>query len=369
MMEELSALKPERELTRQRLLAFIESWGASERFEDLTLEIFRYQFAHCLPFAELCRSRGIFDPQTLSSIDAIPLVPTDAFKMYRLACFPEAAHEVRFETSGTTQGRPGVHVMRDTQLYDAAAIPCFRRALLADGVPRRFLSLTGSPSGMPHSSLVHMVDAAARRFGIDGRAQYFFENDALDLDGFAKAVRDAREKNEAVLVLTTAFALVHAMDSAESKGANLALPGGSRIMETGGTKGRSREIGATELYERVGALFNVGPEAIVNEYGMTEMSSQFYDRTDTGGALDPVSRRVKVGPPWVRTFVLDPATLRRVEPGETGMLAHVDLANLDSCAFLLTADAGCVADGGLVLRGRLLGAEMRGCSLDYEAPP
>jgi hypothetical protein len=138
-------------------------------------------------------------------------------------------------------------------------------------------------------------------------------------------------------------------------------------METGGTKGRSRELAREELYRRAASILNLRTDRIVNEYGMTEMSSQFYDRTEGGRAVDPVARRIKVPPAWVRSFVLDPVTLGPVAPGQTGLLAHIDLANLDSCAFLMTGDAAVAAEDGFVLLGRLEGLELRGCSLDYEA--
>lgn len=359
-------LSEDTERLRHRILRFIESMGASESFDRLALDVFAYQFEHCAPFRELCRFRKIEDPRVVHSLSAIPAVPTDTFKMYRIACFPPSPREIRFETSGTTRGQPGIHVMPDTEIYDAAALPWFQRHVLFDTLPRRFLSLTGSPASMPRSSLVHMIDRAARRFGIDNRADYFFENETLDLGHLVRAVEQARERAEAVLVLTTAFALVHLIETAADQELELALPQGSRVMETGGYKGRSRELLITDLYQRAALLFDIAPEAIVNEYGMTEMSSQFYDRTDPAGAIDPVAERIKTPPPWVRSTVLRPATLTPVEPGEIGMLSHIDLANLHSCSFLLTADAAIRDEEGFVLLGRLSGSDHRGCSLDYE---
>lgn len=361
-------MSSDREELRLRLLAFIQSEGRDGDFDALALDLFAFQFANCPPFRELCRFRGIGDPRAIAGLDAIPRVPTDTFKLYRIACFPPSASGIRFETSGTTQGRPGVHVMRDTGLYDAGAMLQFRAALLADGAPRRFLSLTGSPRTMPRSSLVHMIDTAARGFGLGGEAAYFFTGNSLDFDRFQAAISSAHESGHAVVILTTAFALVHAIEEAGARGIRLPLPPHSRVMETGGYKGRSRELSVTELYDRAASLFAIDPAAIVNEYGMTEMSSQFYDRTGPDGAIDPVSERIKVPPPWVRTTVLRPATLTPARPGEIGMLAHIDLANLDSCAFLLTADAALAAGDGFILLGRLSGGELRGCSLAYEEP-
>lgn len=355
-----------REALAERVSRFIESMGASEPFENLGMEIFAYQFERCLPFRELCRFRKLDDPRSINALAEVPLVPTDAFKLYRLACFPPSPGEIRFETSGTTKGQPGIHVMPDTQIYDAAAMAWFRRHVLSDNLPRRFLSLTGSPAAMPRSSLVHMIDTAAGQFGIDRRADYFFEGETLDVDRLIQSIERAREQNEPLLILTTAFALVQLIEASAEQKLSLILAPGSRVMETGGYKGRSRELSITDLYERASDLFGIDPGSMINEYGMTEMSSQFYDRTETAGAIDPVTERVKIPPPWVRSIVLRPSTLTPVEPGDIGMLAHIDLANLDSCAFLLTADAAMRHDQGFVLLGRLSGSDLRGCSLDYE---
>lgn len=359
-----------RETLHRRLLERIGEGAVSSDFDALIPEIFAYQFEHCAPYAALCRSRGIDDPRSVGDLGEIPLAPTDAFKHYRIACFPPVAGEIRFETSGTTQGRPGVHSMRDTRLYDAGAMACFRRSLLPERRPMRFLSLTGSPAEMPHSSLVHMIETAGRRFSLNGAAEYFFADGALEFDRLVDAIRDAAVRDQPVLLLSTAFALVHALDAARERAVALSLPPDSRLMETGGYKGRSRELSREELYGGVGEIFGLPPGRIVNEYGMTEMSSQFYDRTSTTGdgmALDPIARRIKLPPPWVRSLVLDPRTLEPAPEGATGLLAHIDLANLDSCSFLLTGDAAVAAGGGFVLEGRLAGRELRGCSLDYEA--
>lgn len=369
------------------LLAAPDAACGPDVFDALALRIFRRQFRRCKPFGTLCRFRGVESPDAIEDVARIPLVPTDAFKFHRMACFDAFEGEVRFETSGTTQGTPGRHFMPDSSLYDAAALPRFARALLAaEPGAFRFISLTGSPRAMPHSSLVHMIDAAGRRYGAGGAVDYCFAQDAVEMDALESAIGAAKQAGQPVLLLTTAFALVYCLEilgPLGPGGPKVALPPGSRIMETGGYKGRSRRLERHELYARTAEAFEVRPACIVNEYGMTEMSSQFYDtpseQCEWGDTSDPdrtgdtgdLKPRIKIPPPWVRSTVLDPTTLRPVGDGETGVLAHIDLANVDSCAFLLTADAAVRRGGGFELIGRLEDAEPRGCSLDYEAlgPP
>jgi hypothetical protein len=146
-------------------------------------------------------------------------------------------------------------------------------------------------------------------------------------------------------------------------GARVRLPDGSRLMETGGFKGRSREVSRDDLYRALTDRLGVPPERIVNEYGMTELLSQFWEPVLREGTD---RRRRHVGPPWVRTRVLDPVTLEDVAAGEPGLLCHLDLANVGSVAAVLTEDLGVAVEDGFRLLGRAPGAEPRGCSLALE---
>ena len=169
------------------------------------------------------------------------------------------------------------------------------------------------------------------------------------------------------------------------------MPEGSRIMETGGYKGRARALAREDLYRGLTEAFGVPARRIVSEYGMTELLSQFYEPVlaETGGEGDrseavgggggsgwdqvgrardagAVTGRFHRGPPWVRTRILDPLTLGEVPEGTPGLLAHVDLANLGSVSAILTEDMGRRVPGGFQLVGRSQGAEPRGCSLAME---
>jgi hypothetical protein len=135
-------------------------------------------------------------------------------------------------------------------------------------------------------------------------------------------------------------------------------------MDTGGFKGRSREVGHDELRATYLDLLGIPPTHCVNEYGMTELCSQFYDAS----LRDAVIRRRlgpdrKIAPPWVRTTVVDPETLAPLPDGETGLLRHTDLANIGSVIAIQTEDVGVIVDGGFRVLGRAAGAQPRGCSI------
>lgn len=353
-----------------RILAAIAAYALDDdAFLALARDLFAYQIARNAPYAAFARARG-FDEQRLPErLDAIPAVPAAAFKEARLATFPPEETAVWFETSGTTlrqaqgrlQGRGGRHELPTTRLYEAALLASFDREMLAGGARLRYLHLVPDPRERPHSSLGFMMEAVARERG-DAQTAWFLHEDVLDVDGFVAAVARARADGVAVCVATTAFALVALLDALAERGAPATLPPGSRIMETGGFKGRSRMVERAALYREASERLGVPIDAIVAEYGMTELSSQYYDATSSRFRIEP---RVKVAPPWLKPIVVD-GDGHPLPSGVVGAIRHIDLANRGSVIAIETEDVGAVVDGGLVLFGREHGAELRGCSLDAE---
>ncbi|MCY3808786.1 MAG: hypothetical protein OXG58_05000 [Gemmatimonadetes bacterium] len=288
----------------------------------------------------------------------VPPVPTSAFR--DLAIVAGRAERV-FRTSGTTGGseRRGEHHVASVALYRAAARPGYRRHLLGDAGPLRLVSLIPHPDRAPDSSLSAMAGFIASEPEIIDSTWALDAEQGIDLAG----VRRAAESGQPVLLLATAFSLAHLLDELGDEHAP--MPEGSRLMETGGFKGRATEVKRGELYRRVGRSLDLDESQIVNEYGMTELLSQAYD--GVAGSAPPLADRCHRFPPWVRTSALDPATLVPLPSGEPGLLAHFDLANAASVCPILTEDLGCVLPGrGVRLLGRAPGAPPRGCSLPAE---
>ena len=289
----------------------------------------------------------------------IPPVPAAAFRDVPIA---SGAAEVVFRTSGTTRGGGprGEHHVISLDLYRAAARANYRRHLIGDAARLRLLSLVPDPRTVPDSSLAAMAGFIAAEPEMTGAVWAFDPDDGVDTE----AVRAVAAADEPVLVLATAFAVVHLL--AALGGERIPLPEGSRMMETGGYKGRVAEFDRATLYGRAERALGIGAPGVVSEYGMTELLSQAYD--GVAGAAPPLPARVHRFPPWVRTRALDPATLAPLPPGEPGLLAHFDLANAGSVCHVLTEDLGSVgADCGVRLVGRATGAAPRGCSLAAES--
>jgi hypothetical protein len=346
-------------------LDIVQRWNAGEpldgaAFERHAFELFAYQFERNEAYRRFALTRGVELARPPRTLLEIPAVPASAFKDATLATFDVRRAECEFHTSGTTADRSGKHYIERARVYDASLTAGFDRFMLGDGARLRYLNLVPNPRYRKHSSLGYMMGQIGVLRG-DGKAAYFLDGDDVDAGGFAAALQAAIDEERAVCIAGTAFGLVALLDALAESGTRFAAPPGSRVMETGGFKGRSRVVARDELYAQLEDRLGIPQDAIVAEYGMTELVSQYYD--------SPASRRsevrVKVAPPWLRTLVVDDAG-REVAAGETGFLRHLDLGNVSSVLAVETEDRGYRSGDGIVLLGRALDAPARGCSLDAE---
>lgn len=343
------------------ILSVIEAWHRrgetlqDSAFNDLALRLLAYQLRYNAPYARYCARLGITASALPESWESIPAVPAAAFKEAAITTFDAPAAALAFETSGTTGTSCGHHYMEIPALYDAALLAAFDRFVLSDGARLRYFNLVPNPLERPGSSLGYMMRRVGEARG-DGRTGWHLHGDDLLFASFQGDLLAAVAERQAVCISATAFALVHLLDAMDLSGARFVLPSGSRIIETGGFKGRARAVDKAELYGRIAEAFGIAPEAIIAEYGMTELTSQYYDDTAT---------RRKVGPPWLRARVVGPDRTTLAN-GSIGALLHVDLANRSSCLAIQTEDLGIQYDDGFVLLGRDQDAPPRGCSLDAE---
>ncbi len=330
------------------------------RFETLALALFEFQFLHCAPYRRFCEGRGV-TPDRIASWREIPAVPTGAFKELVLTSFPEPETRHVFRTSGTSTAARGELHLDTLSLYEGSLLPTFQRALLPDlaaAERAHALVLAPAPEELPDSSLSHMFGVVLEEL-CDEQSGFFVKGGTLEVVPLLRALESVREDGAPLLLCGTAFAFVHLLEALESLGRRLALPPRTRVMETGGFKGRARERSREALYAELEAALGVPAARIVNQYGMTELASQFYDSV----LVDPEGPRRKLSPPWARVLLEDPKTGREVAHGEIGVIRVVDLANTGSVCAIQTADLGrAVADGFDVL-GREPDAEARGCSI------
>lgn len=339
------------------VLEFINADSADDTaFNDLALKLFIYQYNYNSPFMRYARERGK-TPRTVKSWTEIPAVPISAFKSLDLSCSPIKEAKAVFMTSGTTfDGVRGkiYHPLLD--VYDASMHRNFRNRFMGSFDRIRMGILFPSPKLMPNSSLAHYLNLAVQEFGLD-KSRHLMDEDGINFPALFDDLVKAEQSGTPYALLGASFSFVHVIDEMERTGKTVVLPPGSRILDTGGFKGQSRELKPDAFYDKLEATFGVPRNRCINMYGMTELSSQFYD---DGNAICP---SVKSGPNWLRSRVINPITGQNMPDGEMGILAHTDLAHFNICTTVLTEDTGIVVDNGFQLIGRASGIEAQGCSI------
>ena len=337
-----------------KIISFLRT--GQGHFEDLALELFAYQFEKNRPYQAYCRMQNI-TPDAVRRWQDIPAVPIGAFKSAELATLPAGQAAAVFESSGTMVAVKSRHILKTLTYYEMSLKSGFEKEILPDNARMPFFILAPSPAEAPHSSLSWMLDVVRRTYGALGSA-YLVARGRLDEWRLASLLAKAEAAQQPVALLGTTIAFLAFFDHAAQTGKTYRLAPGSRLMDTGGLKTDKRETTRPTFVKQAEDLFDIPPNLCINEYGMCELSSQFYGC----GASSYLE-----GPPWTRTLVIDSATGRPTPSGKPGLLRHFDLANVDSVLAIQTEDVGIEEENGFVLQGRDPSAEVKGCSLSAEA--
>ena len=312
----------------------IFSISSPEQFNAMALEVFRFQAEHCAVYAEYLRLIGA-DPASITRIEDIPMLPIGLFKSHDIysATTPP---QVVFTSSATTGMSFSRHLVADTSIYERDFTEGFRlfygdiKQWSVYGLLPNYLERTGS-------SLVYMVDSLIRQAGSGG---FYLHN-------YEKLLSDMAADSRPKILIGVTYALLELAEKYAPKLDNTV------VMETGGMKGRRKEMSKEELHGLLCSAFGV--EHIHSEYGMAELLSQGYS---TGEGLF-------ASPPWMRVIVRDindPFT--HLEAGRRGAIDIIDLGNIYSCSFIATEDVGIAyADNTFRIEGRITDADIRGCNL------
>jgi len=400
--------------------------GYEGDFDGWARELFALQFRFNPAYQKICAARRV-TPATVEHWTQIPAVPTAAFKELELSCLPAAERTAVFHSSGTTEQTPSRHFhgAESLALYEASLLAGWERSLGSGG---RLVFLTPGRPAAPHSSLIYMFDTVRRRRALP--ESVFLGSLAgdgawgVDFSAVLRELSSAVAAGQPLTLLGTAFSLVHLLDYLAEKDLRFRLPAGSRVMETGGYKNRSRSLPKAQLHALISDRLGVPAARIVCEYGMCELSSQAYtvineanretgmefspggnpyvrphpgllprekgngsaasdagdgisdfppevhgrgessadspEQPDGNGRMIPHSFHF---PPWVRVQIISPETGCEVAEGGTGIIRVLDLANVFSVAAIQTGDLGIRRGDGFELLGRAESVEPRGCSL------
>jgi len=314
----------------------------STNFTSNALELFRFQAKNNKVYSEFIDLLKI-KPEKITSINEIPFLPVDFFKTHEVYSSENQPEKI-FLSSGTSMQQRSRHYVSDLSIYEESFTLGFEHfyGKISDYC---ILALLPSYLENQNSSLIYMVDKLIEK-SKNPDSQYLLGKE----NEIAEVLKKQQANNQKTLVIGVTYALLDLAENFPGDYSNLIF------METGGMKGRRKEITRDELHNTLQNAFNV--TSIHSEYGMSELLSQAYSK---GGGIFEC-------PPWMKLY-----TRPLNEPfgkcsfGETGVVQIVDLANIHSCAFIETADLGRIfEDGTFEIIGRVDYAEIRGCNLLVE---
>ena len=308
--------------------------ASDAEFEREALRLFRYQAEHCAPYAEYVRLLGV-DTEDVVRVEDIPMLPIEIFKSHKVYCGEKEA-EMVFTSSATTGMVQSRHYVEDLAIYERAFTEAFRY-FYGDEKECSIYALLPSYLEREGSSLVYMAEKLIASCGGGG----FYLHD------YEKLLKDMSRDHNPKILLGVTYAL---LDLAENYAPHLDH---TVVMETGGMKGKRKELPKSELHKVLCSAFGV--EKIHSEYGMAELMSQAYSFGD--GLFST--------PKWMRVLVRDVNNpFARLGAGKRGGLDIIDLANRSSCAFIATQDMGIrYEDGSFRIEGRISQSDIRGCNL------
>lgn len=312
-------------------------------FLATALEVFDYQRLKNAVYHQFIDGLGS-RIKRINTLTGIPFLPVEFFRSHDILSGAEPVQKI-FTSSGTTGTEPGKHNVTDLKLYEESFLRTFR---LFYGEPSEYMiaALLPSYTEREGSSLVYMAEHLIK-LSKHGHSGFYKDNTAVLLSNIA----EAKVRGSKVLLIGVSFAL---LDLAENESPDLS---GVIVMETGGMKGRRKEVTREELHSILKKGFNT--DAIHSEYGMTELLSQAYSK----------GNGIFYCPPWMKIVLRDPQDPLTLfeEPGRTGGINIIDLANINSCSFISTGDLGKLhEDGGFEVLGRFDNSDIRGCNLMVE---
>lgn len=307
-----------------------------QEFNALCLEIFHFQYRHNNIYKCFVDALGV-DPNAIKNPESIPFMPIEFFRDHNVYA-ADGVPQVTFTSSGTTGIKTSRHMLAETAIYEESFNKSFQ-LFYGDPAELRIFALLPSYLERSGSSLIYMAQKLIN--------QSHFSQSGFYLEYTGELIHFLNQTHEKTLLIGVSFALLDLAESGAVQNRDLI------VMETGGMKGRRKEIIREELHETLKSGFGV--ETIHSEYGMTELLSQAYS---TGKGIYKT-------PPWMKVLIRDPNDpLSMIENGKTGGINVIDLANLYSCSFIATQDLGKThPNGTFEVLGRFDTSDIRGCNL------
>lgn len=310
-----------------------------EEFNNLCLEVFKFQYQNCEVYRRFSDSLGI-QIETIKHYSQIPFLPVEFFKTHEILSVPKSNETIVFTSSTTTSQSPSKHYVNDIAVYEESFLKGFE---LFYGKPKDYCILALLPGYLERSgsSLVYMFDRLIK-LSADINSGFFLHN----YDELIVVIKSLKNSGKKTILIGVTYAL---LDLSEH---GIKLSDNFIVMETGGMKGKRREMIKEELHAFLKQ--KLGITTIHSEYGMTELLSQAYSKGD--GIFEC--------PPWMKILIRDTEDpLSLVGENKTGGINVIDLANWQSCSFIATKDLGRLSGNKFEVMGRFDNSDVRGCNL------
>lgn len=312
--------------------------SSDKEFENLALETFQYQYRNVNVYREFCNLLHI-NPSVVNAVNDIPFLPIQFFKSHQILA-DKSNYKTIFTSSGTTGNITSKHYISDLNLYEKSFTKAFTSLF---GRPKNITILALLPNYLERtgSSLVYMVDRLIQQTK-KTNSGFYLDN----IQELIEKLENLEKTNQKTLLLGVSYALLDLMDVKQFQLKN------TIIMETGGMKGRRKEMIKEELHAELKKGFGVA--SIYSEYGMTELLSQAYS----------IGNGIFKCPSWMKILTRDPEDAQTLVYNKSGGINVIDLANINSCSFIATQDLGKVKeDGSFEILGRFDDSDIRGCNL------
>ncbi|WP_394974713.1 acyl transferase [uncultured Croceitalea sp.] len=312
---------------------------SQDEFDSLALQTFKFQYYNNTVYQTFCNHLKR-NPYNIKEVSEIPFLPIQFFKSKKIVATKSSA-EVIFKSSGTTGTKTSKHFVSDTSIYEDSYLKGFKY-FYGDIEDYCILALLPSYLEREGSSLIYMVNDLIKKSNHPESGFYL-----NDLHKLKTKLEELKKSDVKVLLVGVSFALLDLVEKY-----NLLVPN-TVVMETGGMKGRRKEIIRNELHTILKK--GLGVKTIHSEYGMTELLSQAYSKGEG----------IFQSPPWMKVLIRDTENPLEIQSHQkTGGINVIDLANVNSCSFIATQDLGKTnKDGAFEILGRFDHSDIRGCNL------
>ncbi len=282
--------------------------------------------------------------------------------------FPEQLPEKIFYTSGTSSAVAGrcAYSARGMRLMKASVLHAGKTHIVRDLERPAIIRLLPSTQTAPNNIMAYGMECIAKAFGDPSLSQAVINNDGFDQAHLLILLKRACSEQRPVILIGGSFAFVNIIDRLKQAAIRFELPTGSRLIDAGGFKGRSRDVSVADLHHAANEVFGIAPENCTNIFGMTELASQLYDTSMQ--SVGPLGERPKANTRTVTAIVSDSHTLKPVSQGQ-GLLTIRDLCIIDRPFSILTGDLAIQNAAGMTVIGRAQRGDARGCSLSLEVMP